>query len=122
MTNYKTLFLSQSYHDSYDTFEASLHGKVVAWDYIVLTASNQAQARAYTEQIEHRIKAGVFPSASKYAVIPDPDGKRCGSGGATLAVLKYIAQNEGTNDLSKLRILCIHSGGAAPVLSDDWAL
>ncbi len=111
MTNYKTLFLSQSYHDSYDTFEASLCGKVVAWDYIVLTASNQSQARAYNEQIEQRIKAGVLPSTTKYAVIPDHDGKRCGSGGATLSVIKYIAQKEGTKDFSKLRILCIHSGG-----------
>ena len=41
--------------------------------------------------------------------IPDRGGKRVGSGGATLEVLKYLHQEEGSFD--KLRILVIHSGG-----------
>ncbi len=111
MTNYKALFLEQSYNDNYDMFEASLSGKVAVWDYVILTASNEAQAKAYNEQLDHRLKTGMLPAETKYAVIPDPFGKRCGSGGATLAALKYIAENEGNTDLSELRILCIHSGG-----------
>ncbi len=111
MTNYKTLFLQQSYRDAYDLYKNSLSGKTTVWDYVVLTASNDEQAKAYEEQINYRIKLGYLPSASKYAVIPDPDGKRCGSGGATLSVLKYIADKESNTDFSELRILIIHSGG-----------
>ncbi len=111
MINHKSLFIHQSYLDSYDTYEKSLKGGALTWDYIVLTASNDSQAMAYNAEIEDRLKDGALPSATKYAVIPDPDGKRCGSGGATLAVLKYIAEREGNADFNKLRILCIHSGG-----------
>jgi len=109
--SYKTLFLRQSYLDAYDTYCDLLCGKTAGWDYVVLTASNEAQANIYNEQIAHRINLGALPKKTKYAVIPDPDGKRCGSGGATLAVLKYIAEQEQSSDLSALRILCIHSGG-----------
>lgn len=111
MSNFKTLFLRQSYMDNYDIYENVLNTEAVTWDYVVLTASNDAQAKAYEAQIAHRLSAGVLPERTKYAVVPDPEGKRCGSGGATLAVLRYIAQKEGTEDLSALRILCIHSGG-----------
>ena len=111
MNNFKTLFLQQSYHDSYELHKASFEGKNSVWDYVVLTASNEAQSLAYSEQISYRLKNGLLPSKTRYAVIPDPDGKRCGSGGATLAVLKYIARQEKSTDFSKLRILIIHSGG-----------
>ena len=111
MSNFKTLFLRQSYLDSDETYASSLKGDTALWDYIVLTASNDAQAKAYEAQIEYRLSLGALPSATKYAVIPDEGGRRCGSGGATLSVLKYIAEREGCEDLSKLRILCIHSGG-----------
>lgn len=110
-TNYKTLFLRQSYLDSFDNFALSVKGKIETWDYIVLTASNETQARAYMEQIEYRKREGVLPASVKYAVLPDPKGKRVGSGGATLNVLKYISEKEKNDDLSKLKILCIHSGG-----------
>ncbi len=108
---YKTLFLRQSYLDCSESYAASLRPGAVTWDYVVLTASNDAQAKAYEAQIGYRLAAGVLPSSTTYAVVPDPDGKRCGSGGATLAVLRYIAEREGRDALSKLRILCIHSGG-----------
>lgn len=108
---YKTLFLRQSYFDSYETYMSALNGNTVNWDYVVLTASNETQANAYNAQIAHRLRKGVLPQRTNYIALPDPDGKRCGSGGATLSVLKYIAEQEGTDDLSKLRILCIHSGG-----------
>ncbi len=108
---YKTLFLRQSYLDCADSYAASLKSDATTWDYVVLTASNAAQARAYEAQIQHRLDAGVLPAKTTYAVVPDPDGKRCGSGGATLAVLQYIAEREGADALGRLRILCIHSGG-----------
>ena len=37
---------------------------------------------------------GLLPAGTHYAVLPDPDGKRVGSGGATFHVLKYIAEKE----------------------------
>ena len=108
---YHALFLRQSYLDSFDVYSRSLRTNMTTWDYIVLTASNERQALAYEEQIRYRLDQGVLPARTKYAVIPDPDGKRCGSGGATLAVLQHIAQAEGEEALKELRILCIHSGG-----------
>ena len=108
---YKTLFLRQSYLDSFDTYTQSLRPDSACWDYVVLTASNEAQAKAYEEQINYRLKAGVLPAKTKYSIVPDPNGKRCGSGGATLAVLQHIAKAEGADKLHDLRILCIHSGG-----------
>ncbi len=112
MRRYKNLFLRQSYIDSYEEYEKSLKKeKYPLWDYIVLTASNEAQADFYRLQIASRLKTGRLPSKTHYAVIPDPDGKRVGSGGATLNVLKYIANHRGSNDFTGIKILCIHSGG-----------
>lgn len=107
-----TLFLAQSYHDAWDEYARVLNNtKLATWDYVVLTASNEAQALAYEAQLQHRLADHVLPEKTKYLVVPDPDGKRCGSGGATLAVLEQIAKEAGSENLDKLRILCIHSGG-----------
>ena len=62
------------------------------WDYVVLTASNESQARMYKEQIEYRLQADKLSSRTHYAVLPDPDGKRVGSGGATFNALKCIRE------------------------------
>ena len=110
--NYKNLFLRQSYFDNYDTYISSLKSSIKRpqiWDYIILTASNESQAESYRRQIEWRIEQGVLPSDTHYAVLPDFEGKRVGSGGATLGVLKYIRERE--NSFDSLRILVIHSGG-----------
>ena len=43
----KNLFLRQSYLDSWEDYERSLKKKsFIKWDYIILTASNDAQADA----------------------------------------------------------------------------
>ncbi len=110
MNKYKNLFLRQSYLDAYDEYAKSLEkSKSIVWDYVVLTASNEAQAEAYRMQIDYRLENGKLPSATHYAVVPDPDGKRVGSGGATLAVMKYIYEREGT--FTGKKIMVIHSGG-----------
>lgn len=112
MSKYKNLFLRQSYFDSYEEYEKSLKKeKYPVWDYIVLTASNEAQAEFYRLQINTRLAEGKLPSRTHYAVLPDPDGKRVGSGGATLNVLRYIAKHRGNDDFTGIKILCIHSGG-----------
>lgn len=108
------LFLRQSYLDSWEDYERSLKKKkFIKWDYIILTASNDAQAAAYQNQINDRLEKGLLPEDTHYAVLPDPDGKRVGSGGATFQVLRYIAQQEPgvQNPFKERRILVIHSGG-----------
>lgn len=108
------LFLRQSYLDSWEDYERSLKKKsFIKWDYIILTASNEAQATAYRNQIENRLEKGLLPEETKYAVLPDPEGKRVGSGGATFQVMRYIADQEPEreNPFKNRRILVIHSGG-----------
>lgn len=110
----KNLFLRQSYLDSWEDYERSLRKKnFIKWDYIILTASNDAQAEAYRAQIDERLEKGLLPAETHYAVLPDPDGKRVGSGGATFQVMRYIGEqnsDEG-NPFMGRRILVIHSGG-----------
>lgn len=108
----KNLFLRQSYLDAWEDYCRSLQkNSFIKWDYVVLTASNEEQAAAYRLQIERRLAARRLPAATQYVVLPDPDGKRVGSGGATLNVLKYIAEQEGADPFGGKRILVIHSGG-----------
>lgn len=110
MNTYKNLFLRQSYLDAYDEYTKSLTKlNFPLWDYVILTASNEAQAEAYRIQIEHRLENGKLPASTHYAVVPDPDGKRVGSGGATFAVMKYIMERE--KSFTGKKILVIHSGG-----------
>lgn len=108
------LFLRQSYLDSWEDYERSLKKKsFIKWDYIILTASNEAQAMAYRNQIKNRLEKGLLPEETTYAVLPDPEGKRVGSGGATFQVMRYIADQEPEreNPFKNRRILVIHSGG-----------
>ncbi len=108
--SHKTLFLQQSYEDCTRQYMELLEKqKMPLWDYVILTASNESQAQSYRMQIEYRLDHGMLPKSIHYAVLPDPDGKRVGSGGATLNVLRYIYQDAGSFD--DKRILVIHSGG-----------
>ena len=90
------------------------------WDYVILTAANEKQAQGYRQELELRERAvgptgAFFPAIQRTLVIPDPPGRRAGSGGATLAALSQLAQQFSLTheDLSRLRILLIHSGGAS---------
>ena len=107
------LFLQQSYEDCWAAYEKSLRSKhAVRWDYVILTASNEMQARSYRMQIDDRIKENALPADTKYVVLADPGGKRVGSGGATLYALRYLAEDMGdTACFLGKRILVIHSGG-----------
>lgn len=71
------LFLRQSYLDSWEDYERSLKKKsFIKWDYIILTASNEAQATAYRNQIENRLEKGLLPEETTYAVPRElPDGR-----------------------------------------------
>ena len=91
----KNLFLQQSYLDTWDDYVRSLRkASFIKWDYLVLTASNEDQAQSYRQQIERRLRAGRLPEKTEYVVLADPEGKRVGSGGATLNVLSHVAARE----------------------------
>ena len=77
------------------------------WDYVILTASNRQQAEGFNKQLSAR--KAYLPKSTKYVAIPDRDGKRVGSGGATLEVIKYLKEQE--DSFEGLRVLVIHSGG-----------
>lgn len=112
----KNLFMQQSYLDSWEDYERSLNkSNFIKWDFIILTASNEEQALVYREQIAYRLKNRQLPATTHYAVLPDPEGKRVGSGGATFNVMRYIAEQSSEecheNIFKNKRILVIHSGG-----------
>lgn len=112
----KNLFMQQSYLDSWDDYERSLNkSNFIKWDFIILTASNEEQAVVYREQIAYRLRNHQLPATTHYAVLPDPEGKRVGSGGATFNVLRYISEQSDKEDQENIfknkRILVIHSGG-----------
>ena len=106
---YASLFQQQSYNDAWVTHMQTLVGSFPVWDYIILTASNEDQAQAYREQIAYRLKGGHLPKKTHYAVIPDRDGLRVGSGGATFGVIRYVHEHAGA--FRGKRVLVIHSGG-----------
>jgi len=102
-----SIYLRQSYKDAWDDYLRSLTTpSFPVWDCIILTASNEHQAQTFQSQINSR--RDYLPSRTTYAVIPDESGVRVGSGGATLSVLKWLAENDGW---SGKRVLIIHSGG-----------
>lgn len=109
------LFLQQSCLDAWSEYERQMKNhRTIIWDYVVLTASNEEQASIYRREIEYRLYLKQLPGRTKYLVLADPDGKRVGSGGATLNVIKAIAEREQRNEadfFKDLRILVIHSGG-----------
>ena len=63
----------------------------------------------------NRLENHQLPATTHYAVLPDPEGKRVGSGGATFNVMRYIAEQATEDDKENIfknkRILVIHSGG-----------
>lgn len=90
------------------------------WDVVVLTASDERQAEGYRQElaIRHRNTgpAGAFfPPIQRSIVVADPEGRRPGSGGATLGVMQALRRELGIgpDELSQLRILLIHSGGSS---------
>jgi fucokinase len=79
------------------------------WDYLIVTASNSAQASAYESQLELRRRLGLLPQVRETLVVPDLEGKRIGSGGSTLYCLTQVMSRRGA--LRRLRILIVHAGG-----------
>lgn len=112
----KDTYLKQSYIDSWEIYQSSLEEdrEQAKWDFLIITATSENQARAYTMQIEERLDKGYLPRETKYLVVADPEGKRVGSGGATLNALYEVTRQNGLeeeNPFKGKRILLIHSGG-----------
>ncbi len=84
------------------------------WDYLIVTASNAPQAEAYRSQLELRRGLGLLAGVRNVLVVPDPGGKRIGSGGSTvISLLEVVARHGGdpASALAGLRILIVHAGG-----------
>ncbi|NLX36653.1 MAG: hypothetical protein GXY68_08210, partial [Chloroflexi bacterium] len=81
--------LKQGYRNNWQQYLAVLSGQQGAgsgrapiWDAVVLTARDGAQAQVYRAELERRELAGQLGIGTRYVVIPDPRGRRIGSGGA----------------------------------------
>ena len=106
---------------------ASAYGRAVqasapgdCWDLVVLTAANEKQAQGYRQELALQERSigttgAFFPAIQRTLVVPDPPGRRAGSGGATLAALRALTERFrlSLRDLDRLRVLLIHSGGAS---------
>ena len=101
-----------------------MEGMPNSWDYLIITASNNAQARAYESQVALRRKIGMLSEAGTVKVVADPGGRRIGSGGSTIECLLEVLNLEIPAEcadpadpsaleaiLRRLRILIIHAGG-----------
>ena len=89
------------------------------WDAVIVTSSTAAQAERYLDEIARRKEKGQIPSGPLFLVVPDIEGARIGSGGATINALRALAErtlpSAGVDSLvdwwSSRRVLVIHSGG-----------
>jgi len=100
-----------------------VRAKLNQWDYLIVTASNEAQAQAYESQLKIRRNMGLLGNVHEVIVVADPGGKRIGSGGSTLYCLMQVldrqlqrragaAGPDGWEEaLGNLRILIVHAGG-----------
>jgi fucokinase len=112
MRQVNAAFLRQSQDDSWTDYRATARSSGgCTWSDVVITASNEAQADAYRAQIERRLERGWLPAQTSYSVIPDPEGRRVGSGGATLNLLRILRARSGGGSFADRRVLAIHSGG-----------
>ncbi len=111
-----TAFLRQAHRNNWEQYLASLKpGAQQDWDICVLTASDERQAEMYRSQLDWRREARLLPHGMQTLVLPDPGGRRIGSGGATLNALAQVAGLVAECDEGRLetlqRVLLIHSGG-----------
>lgn len=94
--------------------------RVPAWDAVVLTASGPAQAALYREALAAMVRRGRLPGSTRVLVVEDPQGRRIGSGGATINALRALAASlGGAAAVARARILLVHAGGDSKRL--PWA-
>lgn len=100
-----------------------MEARIRSWDYLIVTASNDAQARAYEMQLDIRRTLGLLSDIGEVVVVPDPGARRVGSGGSTLCCLMEVLRRRLGRRLSgsdprlweqvlgELRLLIVHAGG-----------
>ena len=100
------LFYKQSLLDAQNDYQRSLESKdFPRFDAVILTASNDHQAEIFQLQLKSRKLAPY----TEFIVIPDRDGERIGSGGATLSAIRFLKEKYGSFDGRRFAV--IHSGG-----------
>ncbi|MDR3749910.1 MAG: bifunctional fucokinase/fucose-1-phosphate guanylyltransferase [Terracidiphilus sp.] len=80
-----------------------------SWDVVIVTASSDRQAGLYRDEIERRRLSGMLPAETEFLVVPDPEDRRVGSGGATIHALGVLGRDR--EWWNSHRALLIHSGG-----------
>ncbi len=89
------------------------------WTAVVVTANSARQAGRYEDEIRRRREQGTVPAGVHYAVVPDTNDRRIGSGGATINALRVLAEQLGADTAAgaleswweQQRVFIIHSGG-----------
>lgn len=89
---------------------------MMLFDICVITASNRAQADAFSRLLKIRIDHGLYPREIDFRVYHDPEAGRVGSGGGTLWALHQLAADfhaleEPAAFFRERKILIIHAGG-----------
>lgn len=79
------------------------------WDVVIVTASSARQADLYRDEIQRRSLSGALPQETQFLVVPDPEDRRVGSGGATIHSLGVLGRDAAW--WQDHRVLLIHSGG-----------
>lgn len=92
--------------------------RIRGWDLIAITAASDLQNQIYERQVKNARRRGLIPGKTRVLCIPDPEGRRIGSGGATLNALRTIKQAVGSAATNQ-SILLIHAGGDSKRL--PWA-
>jgi fucokinase len=97
-----------------------MHPSAPQWDFLIVTASNSVQAKAYASQLELRRELGLLAEVNEVLVVPDPPRQRVGSGGSTVLCLCEVLRRLHIQSadpaiwleaLRDLRILIVHAGG-----------
>ena len=95
-----------------------MHPSARPWDFLIVTASNAAQAAAYETQLKLRRELGLLAGVNQVLVVADPPQQRIGSGGSTVLCLCEVLRRQGVSApaewlraLRQLRVLIVHAGG-----------
>jgi galactokinase/mevalonate kinase-like predicted kinase len=85
------------------------------FDYCIITASSEKQARDFNKLIDSRRKHGLYPREVQFKVMSDPPTGRIGNGGNTVLSLKRLCSENKAGDplpfFQNKKILIIHAGG-----------
>jgi len=88
------------------------------FDLVIVTASNDLQAHGYRLELAWRAERGQLPGIAQTHVLPDPLGRRAGSGSSTLLAIDWAARRFGATRTTGIaralaghRIAIVHCGG-----------